>query len=109
MKKLLGIFGIFFMYSCVPLKQQMFLTDQKILTYYGRQRLDTVVRAQPYRYKIRKGDEIGINISTFTRSESTFVRVQPTEELPTTLKVKLPALMLGVTTMLVAVDPVFQV
>lgn len=57
------------LFSCVPLKKQMLLTNKKSKTYKKRQLEDTIVNLLPYEYKIRNGDVISIDITNITPGE----------------------------------------
>lgn len=55
--------------NCVPIKKQIIFRDINKKTLRQIQSMDTVVSVAPFEYRIRKGDVLGIDISTLTPSQ----------------------------------------
>jgi polysaccharide biosynthesis/export protein len=56
-------------YSCVPIRKQLVARDKNKRHLKQMQSVDTTLRLTPYKYKIRKGDIISVEISSITKSE----------------------------------------
>lgn len=55
--------------NCVPIRKQIVFRDKNKKTLRQIQSMDTVVSVAPFEYRIRKGDVLGIDISTLTPSQ----------------------------------------
>ena len=60
---------LFLLGSCVPIRNQLVLTDKSKYSLKQKQLMDTIVDVTPYEYKIRKGDILSVEIVSITPGE----------------------------------------
>jgi polysaccharide export outer membrane protein len=64
-----SLLAILTLFSCVPIRKQLLVTDPNKNTLPKKQIMDTVVDVTPYIYKIHSGDILSIKVKSVTPGE----------------------------------------